>query len=427
MKSILCILLIVTVLQNANSQNSEIFVLNYDGAIHPACADYIHSGIEKAVQHNAECLVIKLNTPGGLLSSTRQIVTDFLESPVPVVVFVSPSGSQAASAGVFITLAANIAAMAPGTNIGAAHPVSLQGAQDSVMMQKATNDAAAFIRTISEKRKRNVEWAEEAVVKSVSITETEALEANVIDLVAKNLEDLINKINGMQVETAKGLKVINTSKAEVVFIEMTFAQKILSILSDPNLAYILLMLGIYGLFFELYNPGAIFPGVVGGICIILAFYSLNTLPVNFAGLALIIFALILFILEIKIVSHGILTIGGVIALVLGSMMLIDEESILEAVEISMELIILFAVLTALFFLFAITFAIKAQRKKPVTGTEGIIGESGTAISNLKPGGEVRVHGEIWNAESRDGEIKKGEEVVVTAADNLKLFVKKKNQ
>jgi len=424
MKWVLYIFSFLLSFQTAFSQSQKVFVLNADCAIHPACADYIHSGVEKAKKENAECLIVRLNTPGGLLTSTRQIVKDFLESPIPIVVYVSPSGSQSASAGVFITMAANIAAMAPGTNIGAAHPVSMQGAQDSVMMGKATNDAAAFIRTISEKRKKNVQWAEDAVLKSVSITEREALKKNVIDLIAKDVGDLLEKINGEQVETSQGIKIINTKNAEVIYIEMTLAERILSILSDPNFAYILLMLGIYGLFFELYNPGAILPGVIGGICLILAFYSLSTLPVNYAGLALIIFAVVLFVLEIKVVSHGILSIGGIISLLLGSMMLIKEESVLEAMEISMNIIILVVILTALFFLFAITFAIKAQRKKPVTGPEGIVGETGIAFSSLKPNGEVKVHGEIWNAESIDGEIKKGEEILITKITNLKLFVKR---
>jgi membrane-bound serine protease (ClpP class) len=427
MKWVLYIFSFLLSFQTVLSQSNKVFVLNADCAIHPACADYIHSGIEKAKEENVECLIIELNTPGGLLTSTRKIVKDFLESPIPIIVFIYPSGSQSASAGVFITLSANIAAMAPGTNIGAAHPVSLQGAQDSVMMEKATNDAAAFIRTISEKRKRNVQWAEDAVLKSVSITEREALEKNVIDLIAKDIAELLEIINGKQVETSQGMKIINTKNAEVIYIEMTLAEKILSILSDPNFAYILLMLGIYGLFFELYNPGAILPGVIGGICLILAFYSLSTLPVNYAGLALIIFAVILFVLEIKVVSHGILSIGGIISLLLGSMMLIKEESVLEAMEISMNIIILIVVLTALFFLFAITFAIKAQRKKPVTGPEGIVGETGIAFSNLKPDGEIKVHGEIWNAESIGGEIKRGEEIIVTKIINLKLFVKRKDK
>lgn len=410
---------------SAFSQKTKVLVINADCAIHPACADYIHSGLEKALEENAECLIIKLNTPGGLLKSTRVIVTDILESKIPVVVYVSPSGSQATSAGVFITLAGHIAAMSPGTNIGAAHPVSLQGTQDTVMMEKATNDAAAFIRTISEKRNRNIEWAEDAVRKSLSITETEALELKVIDIIAKDIDDLLAQIDGMEVETVSGKRILKTKDASIIEIEMTLAQKLLSILSDPNFAYILLMLGIYGLFFELYNPGAIFPGVIGGICIILAFYSMHTLPVNYAGLALIIFAVILFLLEIKVVSHGVLTIGGIISLLLGSMMLIDEDSVLEAMEISMELIIIVVVLTAAFFLFAITFGIKAQRKKPVTGSEGIVGETGTAISNLKPVGKVKVHGEIWNAECKGEVINKGDEIEVVSVNHLTLIVEKK--
>ncbi len=409
---------------SANSQNKKVVVITADCAIHPACADYIHSGIEKAIEENAECLIIKLNTPGGLLKSTRVIVTDLLESSIPVVVYVSPSGSQAASAGVFITMAGHIAVMAPGTNIGAAHPVSLQGVQDSIMMEKATNDAAAFIRTISEKRNRNIEWGEDAVRKSLSITETEALELNVIDFIAKDLDELLKIIDGEEVELQSGKKILNTKDAEIIILEMTFAQKMLSILSDPNIAYILLMLGIYGLFFELYNPGAIFPGVIGGICLILAFYSMHTLPINYAGLALIIFAIILFVLEIKVTSYGILSVGGVISLALGSMMLIEEESVLEAMAISMELIILVVVLTAAFFLFAISLGIKAQKRKPTTGQEGIVGESGTAFTTLNPHGKVKVHGEIWIAEAEEDIIKKGESVLVTAITGLKLKVKK---
>lgn len=402
----------------------KVIVINADCAIQPACADYIQSGIEKATEENAECLIIKLNTPGGLLKSTRIIVTQILQSKIPVVVFVTPAGSQSASAGVFITLAANIAAMSPGTNIGAAHPVTLQGVQDSVMMEKATNDAAAFIRSISEKRNRNIEWAEDAVRKSLSITETEALKLNVIDFIAEDVPDLLKKIDGLEIEIGGETKTLATNDAVIFNLDMTFGQKILNILSDPNLTYILFMLGIYGLFFELYNPGSLFPGIIGGISIILAFYSMNTLPINFAGIALIILSIILFILEIKVVSHGALSIGGIISLFLGSIMLIDTDSVLEAMEISMELIIFMVVLTASFFLFAISFGIKAQKKKTVTGIEGLVGEIGKTVTHLKPEGEIKVHGEFWKAESITGEIKKGEDVEVVEVSNLKLKVKK---
>ena len=415
---LISVLLVVEILPQG-----KVVVINADVPIQPASVDYIQSGIRKSIEVNAECLIINLNTPGGLLKSTRVIVTEFLQSEIPIVVYVYPSGSQAASAGVFITMSAHIAAMAPGTNIGAAHPVSLQGAQDSIMMGKATNDAAAFIRTISEKRHRNIQWGEDAVRKSLSITETEALDLNVIDIIAKDLSDLIKQLDGREVEVTTGMKTLHTKDSEVIILDMTFAQKILSILSDPNIAYILLMIGIYGLFFELYNPGAMFPGIIGGICLILAFYSMHTLPVNYAGLALILLSIILFVLEIKVVSHGALSIGGIISLFLGSMMLIDTESVLEAMEISMELIILIVLLTASFFLFAISLGIKAQRRKPTTGPEGIIGERGTTLTRLSPLGEILVHGEFWEAESLEGEIKKGESVEVIEISNLKLKVK----
>ncbi len=403
----------------------RVVVISVDGSINPSSAEYINSGIKRALEKNAECLIIKLNTPGGLLKSTRVIVTDILDSEIPVVVFVYPPGSQAASAGVFITLAGHIAAMAPGTNIGAAHPVTLQGEQDSIMNEKATNDAAAFIRTISEKRSRNIQWAEDAVRKSLSITETEALKVGIIDTIAVSVQDLLEKINGKEINLPLGKKVLDTKNAEVINVEMNFHQKILALVSDPNIAYILLMIGMYGIIFELYNPGAIFPGVIGVISLITAFYSMHTLPVNYAGLALIIFAVILFIAEIKIVSHGLLSIGAVISLILGSIMLINTESTLEVIKISWQVILAIVILTTAFFIFAISFGIKAQRLKPTTGIEGIVGEIGETINNLEPEGQIRVHGELWNAESLDGTIIKGTKVKVTEVSNLKLMVRKK--
>lgn len=404
--------------------NGKVVVISLDGSINPSTAEYINSGIKKARERNAECLVIKLNTPGGLLKSTRVIVSDILDSEVPVVMFVYPGGSQAASAGVFITLAAHIAAMAPGTNIGAAHPVTLQGQQDSIMNEKATNDAAAFIRTISEKRARNVKWAEDAVRKSLSITENEALREGVIDLVAVSIEDLLARINEREVVVSSGTRTLATTDAEIINYEMDFKLRLLSLLSDPNIAYILLMIGIYGIMFELYSPGAIFPGIIGGISLILAFYSLHTLPVNYAGLALIIFAIILFLAEIKVVSHGLLAIGGVISLVLGSIMLINTESTMEVIKISWQVILVIVILTVAFFLFAISFGIKAQTRKPTTGIEGMIGETGEAVSNLDPEGQVSLHGEVWNAESLDGHVSKGDKIRVDRVSNLKLLVRK---
>jgi membrane-bound serine protease (ClpP class) len=400
-----------------------VHIITIDATINPATADVIHEAILRAYDANAECLVIKLNTPGGLLKSTRLIVTDLLTARVPVVVYVAPSGSQSASAGTFITLAAHIAAMAPGTNIGAAHPVGIQGEKDSIMNEKATNDAAAFIRTISEKRKRNIQWAEEAVRKSTSLTETEAIKKNVIDVVAANIETLLDSIDGKSVDLDGIARTLHTRDAEVKEFTMDWKDKILDLISDPNIAYIFFLLGIYGLMFELYNPGSVLPGVVGVISLIIAFYSLHTLPINYAGLALIVFGIILFILEIKITSYGMLTVGGIIALALGSLMLIDSPSSLEFANISLSVIIPAVLFTAAFFAFAIGMGIRAQRRKPTTGIEGIIGETGEAIGALTPNGQVRMHGEIWNAVSEGAEIPAGARVKVVAVDNLTLIVK----
>jgi membrane-bound serine protease (ClpP class) len=400
--------------------------MKIDGSINPVTADFIHNAIEKAKKEKAECLIIHLNTPGGLLKSTRVIVSDMLQSPVPIVVYVSPEGAHAGSAGVFITMAASIAAMAPGTNIGAAHPVALQAVMDSTMNEKATNDAAAFIRSIAQKRNRNLEWAEEAVRKSFSVTENEALEKRVVDLVAANEQELLRLIDGKQVSLNSGIVTLHTRNARIESFTMRFWEKILDIISDPSIAYILMMLGLYGIMFELYNPGAIMPGIVGVIALILAFYSMHTLPINYAGLALIIFGIILFLLEIKIVSHGMLAIGGVISLLLGSMMLIRTSSPLEFIRISRGVIISCTLVTALFFLFVIGLGLKAQRRRVVTGIEGMTGATGKSLDILDPAGMVMVDGEIWNAESIAGLINKGEHVRVTAMKNLKLYVEKIN-
>ena len=404
--------------------SQQVVLLKIDGAINPASASFIERGIEIAVEKNAECLIIQLNTPGGLLTSTRIIVSAILESKIPIVVYVSPSGAHAGSAGVFVTMAAHIAAMAPGTNIGAAHPVDMQGKMDTVMSEKATNDAAAFIRTIAEKRNRNLKWAEEAVRKSQAITETEALDTNVIDLTAKNIDDLLIQIDGKHIETVNGTTTLHTKGARIEPMEMGWAERLLDLLSDPNIVYILFMLGTYGLMFELYNPGSIFPGIVGVISLILAFYSMHTLPINYAGLALMIFGIILFLLEIKIVSHGMLAIGGAVSLFLGSIMLIRTSSILEFVEISWIVIVASVAMTTFFFVFLLGLGLKVQRKKPVTGIEGLIGEIGETITLMNPEGTVRVHGEFWKAESTVGKIAKGERVRVVEIQNLKLRVEK---
>src|SRR5688572_20090804 len=400
----------------------KVISLEIDGAINPVSADFIRDGIKKAQSEKAECLIVHLNTPGGLLKSTRVIVSEILKSPVPVIVYVSPGGAHAGSAGVFITLAAHIAAMAPGTNIGAAHPVSMQGQMDTTMSEKTTNDAAAFIRSIAAKRNRNLQWAENAVRRSYSYSETEALEDSVIDLIAKNEQELLALVHGKTVEVSTGTKTLNTKEATVENYKMGVWEKILDIISDPNVAYILLLLGMYGIMFELYNPGAILPGIVGVIALILAFYSMHTLPINYAGLALIIFGIILFLLEIKIVSHGLLAIGGTISLFLGSLMLIRSDSSLEFVKISRGVIISATIVTALFFLFVIGVGLKAQRRKVFMGVGGMVGATAEVIDLLDPTGTVKVQGETWNAESLSGVIGKGQKVRIKEMRNLKLYV-----
>lgn len=398
--------------------------LKIDGAINPVIADYIRDGIKKASEEKATCLLIHLNTPGGLLQSTRIIVSSMLESPVPIIVYVAPGGAHAGSAGAFITLAAHIAAMAPGTNIGAAHPVSFQQTTDSIMNAKGTNDAAAFIRAIAEKRNRNVQWAEDAVRQSVSITEKEALQKGVIDLIAVSTEDLLDQVHGKQVALIATTITLDTKNARTVPYHMSFIERILNVLSDPSIAYIMMMLGLYGIMFELYNPGAILPGVIGVIALILSFYSMHTLPINYAGLALIIFAIILFLLEIKIASHGILAIGAVISLLLGSLMLIRNQSTLEFVRISRIAIIAFTVTTTLFFLFVVGMGLRAQRAKVVTGIEGLVGAIAYALDILDPAGTVIFQGEVWNAVSLTGRIDKGDKVRVREMKNLTLYVEK---
>jgi membrane-bound serine protease (ClpP class) len=404
--------------------SATVRVIQIDAAINPATADYLHDEIARAREAGAECLVVRLNTPGGLLKSTRSIVADLLDAPLPVVVYVSPGGAQAASAGVFITLAAHVAAMAPGTNIGAAHPVALGGDQpDSIMMGKMTNDAAAFIRTISEKRHRNVAWAEDAVRKSVSLTEGEARAQHVIDCTAATVEALLDSIDGRSVPLPGGDHVLATKGASIVAVEKSFQQRMLDIISDPNIAYIFMMLGVYGLLFELYNPGSIVPGVVGVICLILGLYAMHTLPVNYAGLGLVLVGIVLFLLEIKITSYGLLTIGGIVALGLGSIMLFQHESGFDVIGVSWEVILGTLVFTGLFFFVAIGMGIRAQRRKPTTGIQGIIGERGEALTELSPNGQVRVHGEIWSALSLDGTLAPGTPVVVEAVSGLTLHVR----
>lgn len=396
--------------------------ININGGINPSSAEFIQKSIQQAEKENAECLLIHLNTPGGLVNATRGIVTDILQSQVPVVVYISPTGAHGGSAGVFITMAANIAAMAPETNIGAAHPVSMQGNMDSTMNEKVMNDAAAFIKTIAQKRNRNAEWAEDAVRNSVALTAREALEKNVIDLVALNDQVLLNQIDGKQVELNNGFKILHTKNAHVEKMEMGFFQKILDRISDPNVAYILMMLGFYGIMFELFNPGAILPGIAGVIFLVFAFYAMNTMPVNYAGIGLIIFGIILFLLEIKIISHGMLTIGGLASVLLGSLILFRASPTENFVTLSHALVFGFTAVTALFFLFVVGMGLKAQRLKPSTGIESLIGKFGKTMEPLQPIGRVKINGEIWRAQSLSGEITENEKVIIKEIKNLTLYV-----
>ncbi|NQS88976.1 nodulation protein NfeD, partial [Patescibacteria group bacterium] len=378
-----------------------------------------------AKEKKADCLIIQLDTPGGLDSSMREIVKLIMNSEIPVVVYVSPRGGRAASAGVFIALASHILAMAPGTNIGAAHPVALMGKMDKTMEEKVVNDAASYIKSIAEKRERNAEWAEKAVRESVSVTAREALNLDVIDVIAEDIDDLLKKLDKREIEFPEGLVTLQTKEAKIHFNQMSFKDSFLQRLADPNLAYILLMIGIWGIILEFFHPGAILPGMAGAICLILSFFSFQIIPFNLAGLLLIILAVILFILEVEVTSYGALTIGGIIALTLGSFMLIDPGAIY--ITISWSYIISGVAVTSALFIFIISYAMKAQIKRPVTGMEGMIGEIGVVRRDLNPTGKVLIHGEIWNAFIRSPEevVKKGEKVEVVGIRGMELQVKKK--
>jgi membrane-bound serine protease (ClpP class) len=420
-KVFLSLFLVSACISTIFAQNNAIYLLKVDGIINPATADYITKGIDKAEKAKAACVVIQMDTPGGLMESMRAIVKRMLISQIPIVVYVAPSGSRAGSAGVFITLAAHIAAMAPGTNIGAAHPVQLGEKIDDKMEAKILNDTVAYIRTIAKQRGRNEQWAEKAVRESVSVKEDEALKLGVIDLVSPSLEDLLNRIDGRRIEIYPGKVItLHVEGAETKNIPMSFRDQLLAIISNPNIAYILLMLGIYGLFFELANPGVILPGVIGGICLILAFFALQMLPINYAGVALILLGIILFIAEIKITSYGMLSVAGVISLLLGSAMLVDSPAAFLQISF-VKFILPVVVISAAFFLFALIMVVRAQRRRPTTGKEGLIGRIGVATVDLKPEGVVEIRGELWNAVSEE-EIRAGEKVQVQGVDGMKVKV-----
>lgn len=396
-------------------------VITVSAAITPPIAEYIIQSIHEAAKNGAEGLIIRLDTPGGLDLAMRDIAKEILNAHVPVIVYVAPSGARAASAGVIITVAAHIAAMAPGTNIGAAHPVSLGigGAMDKTMNQKMVNDAVAYVRGIAKKRNRNEEWVEKAVRKSVSITAEEALRLKVVDFVTEDMNQLLSQADGREISLAAGKKVLRTKGAVFNEKKMGTRQKVLSVLSDPNIAYILLLVGLAGLYFEFSTPGVILPGVIGGISLIMAFFAMQTLPVNYAGVALIIFSIILFIAEIKVISHGILTIGGVISLIIGSLMLFETPD--PALRVSWNVLVPAVAVTSLFFITVIAIAVKAQLRKPQGGQEGMAGEEGQAVTDVYAGGKVLINGEYWSAVS-DVPVAKGAKVRVIRVEHLKVRI-----
>lgn len=403
----------------AIAEKNEIFIIRVSDAIGPGVADFLKQGIEKASEENAACIIIELDTPGGLVESMRKIVMEIYGSLVPVVVYVSPSGARAASAGVMITMAADIAAMAPGTNIGAAHPVGAGGKEiGKTMSEKVTNDMVAYVKSIAKKRGRNETWAEKAVRDSISATETEALNQKVIDIIASDTDDLIKKINGRLIAGKGKLNLDNATKR---ILKETFRTKVLKTISNPNIAYILMMLGMAGIYFELSNPGAIFPGVIGAIAIILAFFSFQTLPINYAGVLLIILAVVFFIMEMKIASYGMLSIAGTVSLILGSLMLFEGNS--PELQVSLQVLITTVIIVSTFFVVVAGMVFKSQVSKSKTGTEGLIGEIGVVKKALTPEGKVFVHGELWRAVSKTA-LPEGTRVQVIKIENLVLEVEK---
>lgn len=400
-----------------------VHVLKADGDVNPVMARYIDRGINQAEDANAVAVVIELDTPGGLMTSMEDIVKRIEEDRIPVIVYVSPKGAKAASAGTFITMAANIAAMAPSTRIGAASPVGAGGEDiEGTLGKKVTEDAVAYAKSIANYRGRNAEWAEQAVREAVSATETEAVDLNVVDLIADDLPSLLEAVDGREVQLVDRSVALATGDAEIVHNDMNLAERFLDLISDPNITFLLLSLGSIALFYEIVNPGQIFPGVFGAIALIIAFFSLSVLPFNWAGVILIFLAFGLLIAEIFVTSGGILAIGGVVALVLGGLLLTWGNP--PEFQVNRWLIYSIAAAAGAFFLFVVTSIIRIRRQPAVTGVNTLIGRRGVARSPLDPSGMVFVDGEHWSATLEDGSAEEGEEVVVTAVEGLKLMVRK---
>ncbi|MBI2850132.1 MAG: nodulation protein NfeD [Chloroflexi bacterium] len=411
----------------ARAATPAIYVLQATGIVNPVLADYIERGIAQAEKDNAVAVIIQLDTPGGLDISMRDIVQNIVNARVPVVVYVSPSGARAASAGVFITVAAHVAAMAPNTAIGAAHPVAIgqQGAQEipPELAEKVVNDAAAYIRSIAQAHGRNIEWAEKAVRESVSATEQEALDLNVIDMVAPDLNTIISQLDGKEVTMLGGAKVtLKTVGATVNTLPMTAMEQFLYAISDPNIAYLLLTIATLGILTELSNPGLIFPGVIGAISALLAFFSLGVLPVNYAGILLIVLAFGLFIAELFTASFGLFTAGGIIALLLGSLILFKGGPLFQ---VNPWLIGTLTAVIAGFFVIVISQIIRSRRLPATTGWEELIGKPAVVKIALTPEGMVLFRGERWKAVSESGPVPAGQEVIIKRVDSLKLYVTQK--
>ncbi|MBA7473708.1 hypothetical protein ES707_09051 [subsurface metagenome] len=405
--------------------SSRIDVLHVDGVVNPVLVDYIERGIEQAEDDNAIACIIQLDTPGGLVTSMLDIVEDIVNARVPIVVYISPAGAWAASAGTFITMAAHVAAMAPATNIGAAHPVAIDSETEmsEAEEEKTINIIASKAKTIAELQGRNAEWAEKAVRESASATEREALELNVIDMIAVDLDSLVSQLDGRQVTMLGGMVItLHTQGATINHINMNTIEDFLYAITDPNIAYILLSLATLGIMAEIFNPGLIFPGVVGGICGLLAFYSLGVLPVNYAGVLLVVLAFGLFIAEAFTASFGLFTAGGITSLVIGSLILFKGGPLFQ---VSPWLIATVVIIIAAIFAFVISRVIRAHRRQASTGREELIGKTAVVRVALEPEGMVFFKGESWTAISDKGRVEPGEAVIITRVDGLKLYVIKK--
>ncbi len=416
----LVLLLLASLAATPSWAARPVSVIDIDGAITPITVRLLAAAIERAQAEGSQALVVQLNTPGGLERSMRSMVQSILNSEIPIIVYVAPTGARAASAGVFLTMAAHVAAMAPATNMGAAHPVAVGGQMDKEMLKKVENDAAAFARTLAVERGRNAEWMEKAVRSSVSVTEREALKLKVIDLIADRLPDLLEKIDGRVVKTKRGAVTLETKGAPVKVIDIRFRDRFLALITDPNIAYILMMVGMLGIFFELSNPGVVLPGVIGGISLILAFFAFQSLPINWAGLLLILFGVALLIAEIKIASHGVLTIGGVVSMVLGSFMLYEAPE--AGFRVSWTVILPTVGASAGLVVWAVSAGVRAMMRPPTTGAAGMIGQHAVVRAALDPEGQVQLDGELWRAVAEDAPVPAGETVRVTGVDGLTLRV-----